>query len=357
MQRRHLLGAGGALLLLAGGLLFGEQAVWLSRAGLHQADLLWGRIPNEVALEAGHFDESARVQLQRVPRIKAFGASIGLSATENYDTIHPTWDKTIWNVSGARPLAFENKRWWFPIVGSVPYLGFFDRPSADTFADGLRDEGLDVYVRSAGAYSTLGWFRDPLMPHMLKWSEYRFANTILHELAHATVWVPGSVQFNESFASFVGDEAAQRYMVATYGASSPEVEQMRDRIADSTRWRGFMHGVYQDLEAVYGDPDLPDDEKLRIKAEVFASLETRIEEAGFAEPERWKEIVRKRTWNNATMMQYRTYNRSRAWFRKLYEQEGSDLLRFMHAVPKAVEGADDPYAALARAVGEEPEAQ
>ncbi|MCA9569474.1 MAG: aminopeptidase [Myxococcales bacterium] len=358
-RRRAATGLAGllAIALVGGGLVFGEQAVWLARAGLHQAELLWGRVPIEDAIAAGHYDEAQVHQLRLVPEIKAFGRDIGLSATENYDTINPTWDRTIYNVSASPPLALENERWWFPVVGSVPYLGFFDEESAEAFGDGLRAEGMDVYVRTAGAYSTLGWFRDPVMPGMLKWPEYQFANTILHELAHATVWVPGSVQFNESFANFVGDEASRRYMLAKYGEGSPEVESMRARIADGDRYRRVMHDVYRDLEALYADPALGDDAKLAQKALVFASLPNRIDGAGFAEPQRWKDALAKRTWNNATMMQFRVYNRSREWFQALYEAEGSDLLRFMHRVPEVTRGASDPYAALAEAVGADPESE
>lgn len=333
---------------------FGEQLVWLSRAGLNQAELLYGRMPIEDAIAAGHYDEEQVAKLRLIPPIKAFGETIGLSATENYDTINPTWNRTIWNVSGSHPLRFENKRWWFPIVGSVPYLGFFDKPSADAFAAELEAEGLDAYARTAGAYSTLGWFRDPVMPAMLKWPEYSLANTVLHELAHATVWVPGSVQFNESFANFVGDEASRRYMITTYGETSTEVAEMRARIADSERWRTLMHAVYKDLDAVYTNATFSDDAKREQKAAIFASIEKRVAQAGFAQPERWQRVVAGRTWNNATMMQFRTYNRSREWFAALYEQEDRDLLRFMHRVPEVTAGATDPYDALARAVGQTP---
>ena len=109
------------------------------------------------------------------------------------------WDHTIYNVTGSAPLAFEPVVFWFPVVGSFPYLGFFDRDQARAHASGLRRQGKDVWVRTAGAYSTLGWFEDPILPHMLDWDEYSLAGTLLHELAHATLWVPGSVQFNESF--------------------------------------------------------------------------------------------------------------------------------------------------------------
>ena len=88
-------------------------------------------------------------------------------------------------------------------MGRVPYLGFFRRKDAEPWIRRLENQGYETYIRTAGAYSTLGWFEDPVLPGMLKWSDYRLADTVLHELAHATVWIKGSVKFNESFASFV----------------------------------------------------------------------------------------------------------------------------------------------------------
>ncbi len=351
MTWRKILAGVAAVVVGTTVVVYGERIVWLVQAARFQGELLAGRIPIEEALAAGYFEGEKRERLEQVEAIKAFGRSIGLRATRNYSTINPTWSRTIYNVSAAPPLRLENERWWFPVVGSVPYMGFFDRGSAEAFADKLRERGLDVYVRTAGAYSTLGWFEDPLTPGMLAWPEYRFANTILHELAHATVWIPGSVQFNESFANFVGDEASRRYMIQKYGADSEEVQQMRERIADGERWSRFMHGIYEDLDAIYRDRSLSDEEKLARKAALFASLEGRIDQVGFADPERWKRIVRKRTWNNAAMMQFRVYNRNRDRFRKLYELEGRDLLRFMRRVEAITANADDPYAALAEAVG------
>ena len=340
------------LFLFAIGVFSVRQPIsYLLKQGVFQGELLWGRVPLQEAIDSGRFTDEQVRKLQLVPEIKSFGEKIGLSATQNYDSINPSWSRTIYNVSAAESLAFVNRRWWFPIVGSMPYLGFFQKKPADDLAVQLEKEGFDVYIRTAGAYSTLGWFRDPLTPNMLKWREYSLANTILHELAHATVWVRGSVQFNESFANFVGDMAARQYMIEKYGDASPEVEKMRQRIEDSARWRNFMHGIYRDLDTIYSS-ERPDSEKQREKHRVFSSLVQRVESEGFEDPARWKRAIEKGTWNNARMMQYRTYNRSRHWFQLLYEQQDEDLLKFMDAISSLTADASNPYRALAEAVGE-----
>lgn len=328
-----------------------DRLVYLVEAARFEGELLYGRVPiDDVVMEPEQMEK-----LALVPEIKRFGERIGLKATQNYDTINPTWDRTIWNVSASEPLRFENRSWWFPIVGSVPYLGFFDKAKADALVHELEADGLDAYARTAGAFSTLGWFRDPLTPNMLAWSEYQLANTILHELAHATVWVPGSVQFNESFANFVGDRAADAYLRDRYGDDSPEVTAMVKRLQDTERWRTFMQGVYRDLDAIYTDPALTDEQRYERKAAVYGGLEARIRSADFDDPERFVKSVNTGTWNNARMMQYRTYNRSRDWFAALYERNDRDLLRFMHAVRDVTGGSRDPYRALALAVGADPD--
>lgn len=340
-------------MLLVGLAAFGDRVVYLVGAARFQGELLWGRVPNEQA----QLSPDRMQKLALVPEIKAFGREIGLAAMNNYDTVNPTWDRTIWNVSAADPVRFENRSWWFPIVGSVPYLGFFDETKANALVDELESEGLDVYKRTAGAYSTLGWFEDPLTPNMLDWSEHHLANTILHELAHATVWIPGSVQFNESFANFVGDEASDRYMRGKYGDDSEQVATMQARIADSQRWRALLRELYRELDAVYEDEALDRSAKLARKQAAFDGLAARVDAAGFQHPERYVKAAREGTWNNARMMQYRTYNRSTDWFAKLYEQQDRDLLAFMHRVEEVTAGADDPYRALALAVGADPDAE
>lgn len=360
MTRRRafaILAALSAVGLGAGALVFRERLAYLAEAAFYQGELLWGRVPLEQAVASGRYGEEELQRLGWVPEIKAYGARIGLSATQNYDTISPDWDHTIWNVSASDPVKFQNVSWWFPIVGSMPYLGYFERDRADGLADQLRGEGYDVYVRTAGAYSTLGWFRDPLMPGMLKWTEYDLANTILHELAHATVWIPGSVQFNESFANYVGDVAGRDYMIAKYGADSDEVRAMTDRIRDGEDWRTFQRNLYAELDAVYSDANLTREQKLARKAEIFADLGPRIDAVGFRDPEKYRAAAAKIAWNNARLMQFRTYNRSTDWFAALHAREGGDLLKFMEAVREVTAGADDPYRALALAVGADPDAK
>ena len=256
-------------------------------------------------------------------------------------------------MSACDPLAFRPVKWRFPIVGTVPYLGYFRIEDARRRAADLRERDLDVYVRTAGAYSTLGWFEDPLLPHMLKWDESELANTLLHERAHATLWIPGSVKFNESFAAFVGDEAEMRYLVDRYGPDSEPVRKEVDRRTDGVLWKTLQHETYQTLDAIYRRKDLDRGGKLREKGLVLSALPTRVAESGFAEPARYVRAARAGPWNNARLVQFRTYHTAHDHFAALLAQEGGDLLAFIDRIDDLTRAGGDPYEALATAVGAE----
>ena len=124
----------------------------------HQMELLRSKVPIKDARASGKLTASQIRALDVIADVRAFGAEIGLSATDNYTEIALEWDRTIWNVSGCQPDRFEPKTWWFPIVGRVPYLGFFSEEKVREKAEEIKADGMDVYVRQVAAYSTLGWF-------------------------------------------------------------------------------------------------------------------------------------------------------------------------------------------------------
>ncbi len=330
---------------------------YLVMAALGQGELLWGRVPVAQLADDERFTAPQRENLARIAPIKEFGKSIGLSSTDNYESISPDWDHTIWNVSACHATAFEPATWWFPVVGRMPYLGYFDRSPAQVQANRLREAGLDVHVRTAGAYSTLGWFRDPVLPGMLDWSEERLANTVLHELAHPTLWIPGSVQFNESFANFVGNVATERYLAHTYGPESEPVLELRHATEDRQRYQAALVQVYADLDAIYTDDALDEADKRAGKARVLASIPVRVAALGLHRAPGYIHHVQTTEWNNARLLQFRTYNRSHEWFAALLAANDNDLSSFIQDLERVTTGAEDPYQALAQAVGADPEAQ
>jgi predicted aminopeptidase len=311
-----------------------------------QAELLARRVPIDRAIAGGKIPDNKLAKLEIVDNARAFGASIGLQSTANYETIALGWNHTIWNVSASRGDRFQSTRWWFPITGNVPYLGFFREGDARAEERRLKDRGLDVYVRTAGAYSTLGWFEDPILPHMLTWSEYALASTLLHELAHATLWIPGSIKFNESFANIVGEEAALQYLAQTYAEDSKELNKAKQYLEDRTRFRRVLHDVYKNLDILYSRTDLSKAEVQNRKRAILATLPLRVAEAGFHRGPRYLKAARPARWNNARLMQFKTYNASSNWFRAVLHACDSQLGCFISKIHTITKDSPDPFAAL-----------
>ena len=269
---------------------------YVTQAAAGQAELLDGKRDIDEIVRDGDFDARTRALLAKVPAMKAFGERHGLKPTKNYTTyVNLDRDAAVWVVSASDPLEFRSKTWNFPITGSITYLGWFKKPEAETFARELRTHHWDVDVRGAAAFSTLGWFDDPVLSTML-WpgpeALGELADVILHESLHATYFVPGQSVLNESVAAFVGNHLAETFLDETTGVCSREKRTYVKLEADAAARARAMKAAYFELKTLY-EGSLPDAAKLARKAEVLRALrkQTRIA----------------RVINNATLIQYETY--------------------------------------------------
>jgi predicted aminopeptidase len=171
-----------------------------------------------------------------------------------------------WNVFAAPALSLRPHRWCYPLVGCAPYRGYFDEKAARKQAAALERAGFETYVAPVPAYSTLGWFADPLMSSFISWPEPNLAELLFHELAHGVVWVPGDVAFNEAFATFVGRQGLAQWLEAT-GDYEGELRQQEAR-AVWRRMLSLLEGTRRALAAVYRSY-LPESEQEQLKAQVM----------------------------------------------------------------------------------------
>ena len=301
------------------------------RQTVGQARILLLRRPIPQVLHDPSVPAEHRHCLRLVLRARRFGVQhLGLAGEDLYQSYYDTGGgPAVWNVSASARDRFEARTWWFPVVGTVPYLGFFDQSEAASTADALKAEGLDVLLREVGAYSTLGWFDDPVFSSGLYADEYTQARVVLHEIAHATVFFPGEVSWNENFATLVGDEGAIRYLAARHGASSQQVRDARARLAEEDRFDALMLEVVRELEALYRS-DLTSEDKVRRREKVFRRGKDRLGPllAGFshADRSRWLE----REWNNALLLSFHRYHGGLGDLRALLEGRfGGDLAAFV----------------------------
>jgi predicted aminopeptidase len=304
-------------------------ARYLAQAAGGQLSLFASARPIRRAARDERLPARTRRFLREVPAIKRFGEANGLRATANYASyVHLDRPAVVWVVSACEPLRFKSKVWAFPVVGDFPYLGWFDRVEADGFAEGIRrGEALDVDVRGASAYSTLGWFQDPLLSTMISGGDEalgNLVNVVLHESVHATLHIPGQAMFNESLASFVGDRLTLSYLERTRGTASPERTGYEQAEAASATRAQRLHDAYRRLDELYRS-ERPDAEKLEEKGKILAALQ--------------EELKARRPLNNATLVQYKTYATGHPELEALLRACGGSYPRFMGALSRLNPGS------------------
>lgn len=298
---------------------------YLARAGCGQLDILRKREPLERVLADPATPAEVRERLTFLGAVRAFANErLGLNARTTFTT-YARLDRSAvaWNVTAAAPLALEAHTWYFPIVGRVPYLGYYSRAEAEAKAAELAGDGYDVLVSEVAAYSTLGWFNDPLLSPQMAYSRYFLASLLIHESTHATLWFPGDVNFNESFASFVEREGAAQFFRETYGVDSREYRQIEGARAERSRLAALYRSTAYELEAAYAR-ELPDSEKLAEKRRIIAAFHSRLR--ALAAGLQWirPDIESVEVYNNAHFLSYLRYTSGSNYFKMQFDEVNGD---------------------------------
>jgi predicted aminopeptidase len=246
-----LLVTGTIFILLA--LIYHDLIVYGIRQGYGQLSIIWNAKPVRYYLENPDFPDSLKTRLVLIQEIREYAIdSLGLKDTDNYKTVYDQKGKEImWVVLAAKPYSLEPKEWRFPVLGAVPYKGFFTQKLAQKLRDELEKEGWDVIIRNPGGWSTLGWFTDPILSKMLSRSEGDLANLIIHEMSHATIFVKDSVDFNENLATFIGDRGAEKFLIDRYGKHSKEFKEYMAEDEDYVKYADHMLRGAETLDSLY----------------------------------------------------------------------------------------------------------
>ena len=304
-----------ACLLLAGW----AGPCYLAHVAKGQLSLLWHRRPIKKVLKDPGVAPRLKGLLSQIDAVKAFGSEHGLKPTPNFrDYVQLDRPAVTWVVSASKPLKFEPKVWSFPIAGSVTYLGWFDLKKASACAADLDQQGWDSDLRGASAYSTLGWFRDPVLSSMIAdgpEAEGELAQTILHESLHATLYVKNQTAFDESLADWVGDRLAGEYLARKAGSEEEkawlDLQQWRKRQAK------FVGRAYAELETLYSS-DKGEAEKKSGKEKVLQNLR--------------QELGLRGRLNNASLIMEKSYESGGPELDLLFEVCGEDWSRFLGAL-------------------------
>ena len=251
---------------------------------------------------------------------------IGLKQDDNYTKfVDMPKDYLADVVSACRSDAFETYTWQYPLFGSFPYKGFFERVDAMTEVRRLKEKGYDVLVRRVDAFSTLGFFNDPIFSFMTDYSIFNIASLIIHEQTHVTVYLKNQIQFNEEMATFVGNEGALQFIRDRYGETSDEYRETTATLEDISTFKEVIREIYEELEGVYKS-DRSKEEKLRAKVEVFERAQRRFEERYDERFNTEKFLSFKDVkLNNAYIMLYILYTQNLEIFYDLYKHNDNDL--------------------------------
>ncbi|OHC66154.1 MAG: hypothetical protein A2045_06740 [Rhodocyclales bacterium GWA2_65_20] len=282
-------------------------------------------------------DPALRRQLEQSSAIREF-ASRQLALPDNgsyrsYADLGRPY--VVWNVFSAAEFSIEPQQWCHAFVGCVSYRGYYDKGEAEHYADELRQAGADTFVGGVRAYSTLGYFNDPVLNTFLRFGDQEVARIVFHELAHQLVYAAGDSAFNESFATAVENEGLRRWL--TQSAAPQRLRDFEAQQERKTQFHRLLADSREKLRAVYASPLAPE-AKRHAKAEAIAEMKR-----GYANLKAgWGGYGGYDPWfsqplNNAALGSVTLYTKWVPAFRTLLEQEGGSLPRFYARVAALAE--------------------
>lgn len=298
--------------------------------------LLSQRIPIEDALNDPDLQPHEKKKLELSQEVRAFAESkLHLNVKQNYST-YVKLDRPFvsYVVSASPKWKLETYRWSFPIVGKVPYKGYFAEKDAKDEAESLKKENFDVYVRGVSAYSTLGWFKDPLLSSMLRYKDHDLVNTIIHESVHATLFIKSEADFNERLATFLGNKGMEMFYKHKEGEESQTLKLASNENIDEKLFSDFITEEIKSMESWYGN-QLDQKEELRqarlleIKSRFQKNVKSKLVTDSYT---KFDTI----DLNNARLIVYKTYLQDLSDFEELFQLSGNDFGKFMETCKKLV---------------------
>ncbi|MGK0288957.1 MAG: putative aminopeptidase [bacterium] len=316
-------------------LLFSMQSCYLYQQGKGQLSLVFDQIPIKEAIQQEKNPKVKKV-LQHIPNIKKFAENvIGLKRSNNYSGYYKTEEEGVsYIVTASYKTKFKPYTWWFPVIGTVPYKGFFDKKSAFELKKELEKEGFDTYIFPAPAYSTLGWFKDPVTSPMIKYGLYFMTNTIIHELTHLTIYINGQGNFNEQLASFVGKKGAEQYFNRFIKNSKKIFKKQKIVRNKRTVFYKKVRNTIKKLDTLYQSSILKK-KKLQQREILFQNLASEI---AILYPN-----IKKKKWvmNNARLLQYRRYQSNPLYLEKIWKQSKGNWKEFWIKIHQFIQ--DEKY--------------
>ncbi|MDX2304979.1 MAG: aminopeptidase [Microscillaceae bacterium] len=327
-----------SLILLGLLVWYGELILYGIEQGRGQFRILWNTKTPEKFLAQGNYSDSLKVffkkKLDLIEEIKQFAIdSLGLRPSKSYQKIYDQENRSLlWTISASEEFALEPKEWNYGFLGSMPYKGYFDSLKAYRLVQELEEGGYDVNIYNPAAWSTLGWFNDPILSSMLYWSEGGLASLIIHEMTHATIWISGNVEYNENLADFVGDQGALLFLAQKYGKNSDiyrdyaqgdqDAEKFYAHILRGTEKLDSLYRSFRDKESIQ--------QKRTKKNALIQKIVQKMDTIRFRNPERYQKYFEDKLPNNAYFMLFKRYRAKQNQFEQEFRQKfGSNFKKYL----------------------------
>jgi predicted aminopeptidase len=313
---------------------------YLLRAAWEEGKILARRRPIAELVADPATTPTLRAKLALVLAARAYAHdSLGLETGESFTSFsHLDRDTLVLVLSGAYRDKLRSRTWWFPIVGRVPYKGYFDFDAARAAERELAAQGFDTRLGAAAAFSTLGWFNDPLLPTTLRADTLTVANTVIHELTHNTFYAPGGAVFNESFANFVGSRGAERFFASRgqHAAARAVATRWEDEKTIGRFWASLYARVDSAFEALPGDDSARVSARIAVRDSIYAVARLTLRDTVAPQLRTMKigNVQRVRI-DNAVLMARRVYLTDLDAFDAVLARRGGDLRAAIAAIVDA----------------------
>ncbi len=271
-------------------------------------------------------------KLMLIQKVRSFAIEkTGLKSSKNYTTYVKFPDQRknlVYLVTACEKLELKPYTWSFPFVGKVPYKGFFALEDAQSEAHELRkkNENFDIYIRGSIAFSTLGWFSDPVYSTVLQLEPIDLMDLIFHEMTHDTIYLKDSAELNESLATFVGGEATLLYLGEVYGKNSQEYNLQLGKMHDAKLFSKFMKDTENLLTKLFKS-NMPEDHKLTEKEKIFEESKKRYKKSSFKTHD--YDYYLKLPLNNAIIVALQTYYTGFDEFENKFHSFNGDFRKFI----------------------------
>jgi predicted aminopeptidase len=339
---------GGVFVLALGYLILTPTGRYLLRAAWAEGKILRSRRRIVELVADSTTNPKIAAKLRLVLSARAFAAdSIGLRANESFTTYTQLdRDTLVLVLSGAYRDRLTSYTWWFPIVGRVPYKGYFDFARARDAAKQLDRAGFDVYLRPSPAFSTLGWFNDPLLSTSLGADTLDLANTVIHELTHNTFYAPGQAVFNESFASFVGSRGSAWFFRSR--GSPAAADQCDARWSDDKIMARFWAQLYKSVDSAFRAHPSDSAARLVARDSLYARARERlVSDIGPQLKTINPRALQRLRLDNAALLAHRIYSTDLDLFDTVWATQNGDLrATIARVIQLAKSRPKDPFGAL-----------